>query len=37
LKELNLDFVVDGKSLKDVMVTKINQHTKATGVCEIII
>lgn len=36
LRELDLDFKIDGKSVKDVVVEKINQHTKATGVCEII-
>lgn len=37
LKELDLDIVVDGKKLKDVIVKRINQQTRATGVCEIII
>ncbi len=36
LKELDLNIVVDGKKLKDVIVEKINQHTRQTGVCEII-
>ena len=35
LKSLDLNIVIDGKKLKDVIVEKINQHTKATGVCEI--
>lgn len=35
LKELDLDIVIDGKKLKDIIVQKINEHTKATGVCEI--
>ena len=36
LKALDLDIQIDGKSLKDYIVNKINEHTKATGVCEII-
>lgn len=36
LKTLDLDIVIDGKKLKDIIVKKINQHTVATGVCEII-
>lgn len=36
LKALDLDIVVDGKKLKDIIVQKINQHTIQTGVCEII-
>lgn len=37
LKALDLDIVIDGKKLKDIIVEKINQHTRQTGVCEIII
>ena len=37
LKALDLDIVVDGKKLKDIIVSKINQHTLQTGVCEIIL
>jgi len=37
LKSLDLDIVIDGKKLKDIIVEKINQHTRQTGVCEIII
>lgn len=37
LKALDLDIVIDGKKLKDIIVNKINQHTLQTGVCEIII
>ena len=36
LKELDLNIVIDGKKLKDIIVEKINQHTVQTGVCEII-
>lgn len=36
LKTLDLNIVIDGKKLKDIIVEKINQHTRATGVCEII-
>lgn len=36
LKALDLNIVIDGKKLKDIIVEKINQNTKATGVCEII-
>jgi len=35
LKELDLNIVVDGKKLKDVIVQRINENTRATGVCEI--
>jgi len=37
LKELNIDIVIDGKKLKDIIVEKINQNTKQTGVCEILV
>lgn len=37
LKALNLDIVIDGKRLKDIIVDEINKNTKNTGVCEIII
>lgn len=37
LRELDLNIVIDGKKLKDIIVEKINQHTVQTGVCEIII
>ncbi len=37
LKELDLNISIDGKQLKDIIVEKINQHTRQTGVCEIII
>lgn len=36
LKALDLDIVIDGRKLKDIIVSKINEHTQATGVCEII-
>lgn len=36
LKTLDLDIVIDSKKMKDIIVKKINQHTIATGVCEII-
>lgn len=36
VKELDLDVLLDGKSIKENTVNRINQHTKATGVCEII-
>lgn len=36
LETLNLDIQLDGKSLKKYVVDKINEHTKATGKCEII-
>ena len=35
LKELDLNIVIDGKNLKDVIVQKINENTRVTGVCEI--
>ena len=34
---LDLDIQIDGVSLKKYIVNKINEHTKATGKCEIII
>ncbi len=37
LKALDLDIVIDGKKLKDIIVEKINEHTRQTGVCEIIL
>ena len=37
LKALDLDIVIDGKKLKDIIVQKINEHTVSTGVCEIIL
>lgn len=36
LKDFDLNISVDGKQLKDIIVEKINQHTRQTGVCEII-
>ena len=33
---LDLDIQIDGVSLKKYIVNKINEHTKATGKCEII-
>lgn len=36
LKALDLDIVIDGKKLKDIIVAKINENTKSTGVCEIL-
>lgn len=36
LKDLDLNIDIDGESLKDVIVRKINENTKRTGVCEII-
>ena len=36
LQTLDLNIVVDGKKLKDIIVDRINANTKATGVCEII-
>lgn len=36
LQALDLNIVVDGKKLKDVIVAKINEQTKHTGVCEIV-
>lgn len=35
LKELDLNIVIDGKKLKDVIVQRINENTRVTGVCEI--
>lgn len=35
VKELDLDIVIDGKKLKDIIVDQINRHTQQTGVCEI--
>lgn len=36
LETLDFDIQLDGKSLKKYVVDKINEHTKATGKCEII-
>lgn len=36
LQELDIDFEIDGMSLKKYIVQKINDNTKATGKCEII-
>lgn len=36
LETLDLDIELDGMSLKKYVVNKINEHTKATGKCEII-
>lgn len=36
LQELDLNIVIDGKKLKDIIVEKINKNTRQTGVCEII-
>lgn len=36
LEALDLDIELDGMSLKKYVVNKINEHTKATGKCEII-
>lgn len=35
IQELDLDIQIDGMSLKKYIVQKINDNTKATGVCEI--
>ncbi len=35
IRELDLDIVIDGKKLKDIIVDRINEHTQQTGVCEI--
>lgn len=36
IKALNLDIVIDGRKLKDIIVEKINENTRKTGVCEIL-
>ena len=36
LKALDLDIVIDGKKLKDIIVNEINKNTKKNGVCEIL-
>ena len=36
LESLDLNIVIDGKKLKDIIVSKINENTMSTGVCEII-
>ena len=36
LKTLDLDLVIDGKKLKDIIVDEINKNTRKNGVCEII-
>ena len=36
LQSLDLNIIVNGKKLKDVIVDEINKQTKANGVCEII-
>lgn len=36
IKALDLDIVIDGKKLKDIIVEKINENTRKTGVCEIL-
>lgn len=36
LEELDLNIQIDGMSLKKYVVNKINEHTRATGKCEII-
>lgn len=36
IKALDLDIVIDGKKLKDIIVNEINKNTRQTGVCEII-
>lgn len=35
LKALDLVATVDGRSLKNMIVKLINEHTRATGICEI--
>jgi len=35
LKNLDFDFIMDGDSVKNKIVKRINQNTSATGVCEI--
>lgn len=35
LQGFDLNIVIDGKKLKDIIVDKINEQTRATGVCEI--
>lgn len=37
IQAMDLNIVIDGKKLKDIIVAKINEQTKHTGVCEIII
>ncbi|MGN0480353.1 MAG: hypothetical protein ACI4EV_02145 [Lachnospiraceae bacterium] len=36
LQNLDLNIYIDGRNLKDYLVEKINEHTMATGKCEII-
>lgn len=36
VKELDVDITLDGESVKDDMVRRINRRTRATGVCEIL-
>lgn len=35
LDALDLNISIDGKKLKDIIVSKINEQTRQTGVCEI--
>ena len=35
IQSMDLNIVIDGKKLKDIIVSKINEQTKHTGVCEI--
>lgn len=37
LRSMDLNIVIDGKKLKDIIVEKINKNTQSTGVCEILI
>lgn len=37
IQAMDLNIVIDGKKLKDIIVAKINEQTKHTGVCEIIV
>lgn len=37
LENLDLDIVIDGKKLKDIIVNEINKNTKRNGVCEILL
>lgn len=37
LKSIDFDIVINGKKLKDIIVDEINENTKRTGVCEILL
>ena len=36
LENLDLDIVIDGRKLKDIIVNEINKNTKRNGICEIL-